>query len=400
MQIDVRQVPILRRGVVLEVHMVKADVAVFHSQRRVSLRVGDLGLLVQHLHDTLAAGDGAGQDHQHHGHHHQRHQDLAGVGEEGQQIAGQQGACRHLMAAQPHKGHDGAAHDQDHEGHEHHHKAEGPLRRVAELVAAGAEFLLLLVLPDEGFHHADGVQVLLHHQIQLVGGVLQRREERPHIADDDDHRHRQQRYGHQKHLTQAEADLHGLDQRRHQHHRCADAYAHSHEQRHLHRRHVVGQAGDEAGGGEMLDVGKGKPLHLLILRLPDIGAEAHGGLCRHHRRAYAASQRCHGHQEHLQPRQQDIAPVAVGDAHVHDGAHGLGQLQLQNRLPHRAQYAQQDIPPIAPCIRGELFQHTSSSSERFFATRRRSDVSSRISSGEKPRSNRSLTSCTMAVNLS
>ena len=90
MQIDVRQVPILRRGVVLEVHMVKADVAVFHGQRRVSLRVGDLGLLVQHLHDTLAAGDGAGQEHQHHGHHHQRHQDLAGVGEERHQVTGQQ----------------------------------------------------------------------------------------------------------------------------------------------------------------------------------------------------------------------------------------------------------------------------------------------------------------------
>ena len=26
----------------------------------------------------------------------------------------------------------------------------------------------------------------------------------------------------------------------------------------------------------MLDVGEGKPLHLLILRLPDVGAEAHG----------------------------------------------------------------------------------------------------------------------------
>ena len=235
MQVDVRQVPALRRGVILEIHVIEPDIAVVHSQCGIGLGIGDLGLFVQHLHDAPAAGDGTGQEHQHHGHHHQGHQDLAGIGEERHQVAGEQGALRHVVTAQPHQRHRGAAHDHDYDGHEHHHEPKGPLRRVAELIAAALEFLLLPLLADEGFHHADGVQILLHHQIQIIGGVLQRREKRPHVADDDDHREDQQRHCHQEHLAQVQTDLHGLYQRRHQHHRRTHTHAHAHEHGHLHR---------------------------------------------------------------------------------------------------------------------------------------------------------------------
>ena len=53
----------------------------------------------------------------------------------------------------------------------------------------------------------------------------------------------------------------------------------------------------------MLDVGKGEALYLLILRLPQVGAEAHGRLGGQRRRTHAAQQRLHGHQEHFQARQ-------------------------------------------------------------------------------------------------
>ena len=234
-QVDVVQVPCLRRGMVLEEDMLKADVAVFHGQAAVGPIVGDLRLLLQHLLDTLAAGDGTGQDHQHHGHHHQGHQDLAGIGEEGHQVAGQEGALRHVVAAQPHDRHDGAAHQQDHDGHEHHHKAEGTLGGVPQLVVALAELLGLLVLPDKGLHHPHSAEVLLHHQVHVVGGALQRGEEGAHIADDDHHRDHQQGHHHQEHLAQVKADLHGLDDGGDQHHRGADAHAHAHKQRHLYR---------------------------------------------------------------------------------------------------------------------------------------------------------------------
>ena len=340
MQVDIRQVPCLRRGMILEVHMVKADVAVLHGQGAVGLFVGDLRLLLQHLLDTLAAGDGAGQHHQHHGHHHQGHEDLTGVGEEGHQVAGEQRARRHVVAAQPHEGHDGAAHQHHHHRHEHHHKAEGPLGGLPQRIVAPAELLGLLFLADEGFHHAHGVEVLLHHKVHVIRGALQSGKERPHIADHHGHRQDQQRHHHQKHPAQVKADLQRLHQRGDQHDRGTNAHPHAHEQRHLHRGNVVGQPGDQRCGGEMLNIGKGKPLHLLILRLTHLRAEAHGGLCGKHRRAHAAGQCQKCQHQHLQTCQQNIGPVAVGDTHVHDLAHGLGQLQLQHRFRHGACHAQ------------------------------------------------------------
>ena len=370
---------------ILEIHMVKADIAVFHRQVGVRLTVGDLRLLLQNLLNTLGAGDGTGQEHQHHGHHHQGHQDLAGIGEESHQVAGQQRALRHIVATQPHDRHDGAAHQQDHHRHEHHHKAEGPLGGVPQLVAALAELLLLLVLPDEGFHHPHGVQVLLHHKVHIVGGALQRGEKGPYVPDNDHHRDDQQRHHHQKHLTQIKADLCGLDDGGDQHDRSADAHAHAHEQRHLHRGHVVGQAGDQGRGGKMLDIGKGKPLHLLIFRLTHLRTEAHGGLGGEHRRAYAACQRQQRQHQHFQAQQHNVAPVAAGDAHVHDIAHGLGQLQLQHRLRDGAGHAQQDPLAIALGI-GIKGSHSVSScvSLRLSARRSSSWRSVSRSSGEKP----------------
>ena len=304
------------------------------------------------------------------------------------------------MTAQPHDGHDSAAHEHDHNGHERDHEAEGPLGGVAQRITADAEFLLFLVLPDKGFYHPHGVQVLLHHQVHVVGGALQRREKRADVADDDDHRDDQQRDDHQEYLAQVQADLHGLDEGRDQHHRGADTHPHPHEQRHLHGGDVVGQPGDEAGSGEMLDVGKREPLHLLVLRLAQVRAEAHGRLGGQSRCAHAAQQRRDGHEEHLQPRQQDVAPVAAGDAHVHDLTHSLGQLQLQHGLAHGAQHAQQNKQSIALGIPGQLFQHGSISSSRLRATRSRKLSSCCFSSSVKFRSKRWFTCRTTAVNLS
>ena len=76
MQADILQVPGVAVLVVFEIDMIKVHVAVFHGQGRVGGGVGDLGLLLQHLHNALAAGDGPGQHHHHHGHHHQRHENF------------------------------------------------------------------------------------------------------------------------------------------------------------------------------------------------------------------------------------------------------------------------------------------------------------------------------------
>lgn len=57
-----------------------------------------------------------------------------------------------------------------------------------------------------------------------------------------------------------------------------------------HRRDVVGEPGDEGGGGKVLDVGKGEALYLPVLCVTDVGAEAHAGLGGQRRCAHTQRQ--------------------------------------------------------------------------------------------------------------
>ena len=82
----------------------------------------------------------------------------------------------------------------------------------------------------------------------------------------------------------------------------------------------------------MLNVGKGEPLHLGIFRGADVGAETHTGPGGQSRRPHAHHQGRQGHEDHFQAHGQNVLLVAVGNAHVHDLAHGLGQQQLQHSL--------------------------------------------------------------------
>ena len=110
-QIDVLQIPRLPLRIIAEIHMVEADGAVGHGQALLRRSVGDLRLLVENFLHTSAAGDGAGQHHHDHGHHHQRNEDLRHIGEKGDEVAGEQAALVHIVAADPQNGHDGAAHE-------------------------------------------------------------------------------------------------------------------------------------------------------------------------------------------------------------------------------------------------------------------------------------------------
>ena len=275
--------------------MVKVDRPAGHGQPLPGLFIGDLRLLVEYLHHTPAAGDGPCEHHHHHGYHHQRHEDFRHIGEKRNEVAGEQAPLKHIVSADPQHGYNGAAHEQKDQRHKHHHKAEGLFRHGLELFIAAGEFFLFHILPHEGFHHPDGVQILLHHQVQVVSGPLQGGEERPHPPQHQHHTQHQQRDHHQEHLAQPCADDKGHHQGRHQHHRGSHQHPHTHHQGHLQAAHIVGQPGNQRGRGKMLNVGKGKPLHLPILGGPEIGAEAHAGLGGKHRRPYAQRQ---GHQGH------------------------------------------------------------------------------------------------------
>ena len=148
-EINVAEVPLLRVAAVLEGHMVKVHGAVGHRQIRRGGPIGDVWDLVQHLRHALGAGNGPGEHHHDHGHHHQAHEHLGDIGEEGGQEAHLQFPGLDQGSAVPHDGDDGAVGDEHHNGHVHYHEPKGPLRDAPQSVVALAEFLLLIVLPDE-----------------------------------------------------------------------------------------------------------------------------------------------------------------------------------------------------------------------------------------------------------
>ena len=137
--------------------MVEADRPVRNGQFLLCRLIGDLRFLIEYLPHTLAAGDGAGQHHHHHGHHHQGNEDLRHIGEKGDEVAGEQTALVHIVAADPQHRHDGAAHEQNDHRHEHYNKAESFFRHGLESLVAPGKFILFHILPNKGLHHPDGV---------------------------------------------------------------------------------------------------------------------------------------------------------------------------------------------------------------------------------------------------
>ena len=289
-------------------------------------------MLVQHFHDTLAAGYGAGEDHQHHRHHHQRHQNFGNIGEKGDEVAREHGALVNIVSADPHHGGDSAAHQQHHNGHKGHHKAEGALGRLAQVLASRGKFCLFVVFAHIGFYHADSVQILLHHQIQLVGRLLQRGEIGTHLAQHNDHRKDQKGDHHKEHAAQAQGDGQRHHQRGDQHHRRAHHHTHTHHQRGLHRCHIVGQTCDEGRGGKALNIAEGELLHLLIFGAAQIGAEAHTGLGGQRSCTHTHCQRRQRHNDHFHTGGKNVGTVAVFDADVHDVTHRQRQKQLKDCL--------------------------------------------------------------------
>ena len=394
MQIHILQDPLRARRIILEGDVVEVDAAVLYLSRRLAavgagiqlgVVIGDGGLLPQHLRDPAGAGDGPGHHHEDHGDHHKRHHDLGDVGEERDELAGLQRTGIHHLAAEPHDGDDGAVNDEHHDGHVDDHHAESLFSVGLQVQISLGKLLPLVVLLHKGLDHPDARQVLLDHQVQRIGLFLHGPEAGACLGKDQHHRHDQHRQCHQKDIAELIADAHGQKQRRHQHHRCPHQQTHGEHQRHLQVVDVVGEPGHQRSGGELLDIGEGIILDMVILRRPQIGAEAHACDGRAGRRAQAKAQRHHGHDDHLDALAQNKVLIAVCDANIHNITHDQWNQQLKHRLRRAAQHAETDPLGIWPRMWPKRFQHCVRSSSRFRMIRSSRFRNSSVSWGVKPR---------------
>ena len=317
---------------VAEVHVVKGDRAVG------DVLFGGFGVLqvaglLEHFHDALPGALGDGDEHQDHGEHHQGGEDEHGVGDEaGQLPSGQLGAPGEHddPGAEPEQQHQAQV---DHKLHQRGVEGHVALCLAEAVVQPGGdplELLLLKVLPDEGLHHPDGLQVFL--DVEGVVGAKDLGEQGVRLfhqpvqaaAQQGDHDEKEQGE------LGAEHDAHG--QREDEHQRRPHGNAQDHLIGDLHVGHVGGQTGDQAGGGKVVNIGEGKALNVDVKVPPQVAGKTGGGGGRPGPGHQAEDQAQDHQDDHDEPQLHQGIHVAAVDALVNDLGGEEGQQDLQHHF--------------------------------------------------------------------
>ena len=287
-------------------------------------------MLVQHLHDTLGRGGGHGDHHKGHAQHHQSHEDVHDVTEQGIQLSGGNGTMEHIFCAEPAQGNVAAVHRHQHGRVIEAQTALSVDELVVEALAGLGVLLVLKALTHKALDHADGGHILLHRGVQVVV-VLEHAVKDVEGGDHDAGQHHHQKdYRHHEHQRQRAADDHSHEQCEHQMHRGTHAHALDHLERILHVGHIGGHTGDKARRGELVDVGEGIVLDVLIHGIAQIAGKA-GGCLGGIFTGQNAQQQSNGcHQESEQAVLDDGMHVALFNAQVDDEGHDGGQKHIHD----------------------------------------------------------------------
>ena len=321
---DVVQDRLAGAVLVLEGDVVEADAAVLDLLHG-SLGGGQVGLLVQDFHDALCGSGGHGDHDESHAQHHQSHQDVHDVAEQSIQLAGGQRAVQDVLCAEPAQGNVAAVNSRQHGGVVEAQTALCVDELLIQTLAGFGVLLILEALADEALDHADSGDVLLHGGVQVVV-ILENTVENFEGGDHDACQHGQQEGdGHHEDEGQRTADTERHDECEHQMDRGAHTHALHHLEGILQVGHVGGHTGDEAGGGEFVDVGEGVVLDILIHRIAQVAGKAGGRLGGVLAGQNAQQQGDGRHCEGEQAVFDDGVHIALFNAKVDDERHDGGQ---------------------------------------------------------------------------
>ena len=168
-QIHVFQTAFIFPLAVTEADMVEVHAAVRHRGHGIC-RTGNVTLLVQHFHNTLAGGTGHGDHNEHHRQHHQAGQNLNGIGHQAHQFASGQCPADDHSGTEPRYQNQTDVHAELHQRHVKCQPLFCPGKVLINVLRNAGKLLDLVFFPHKGFHHANPVQVLLCHVVQLVIG--------------------------------------------------------------------------------------------------------------------------------------------------------------------------------------------------------------------------------------
>ncbi len=254
--------------------MVEYDFAVSDFLHAISrrLQAGDLSDDFHHP----GAGHGHDDLDEYHGEHHQRHEQCHDVGEQRHQGANLHGTVHNLLSSHPADKENRGIHRQ------HHHRLVEnqylfcPFVDFVDILTGFVKVSRLESFPDKGLHHPDARCVFLHEFIQLVVFFEHLHENRVNELHHPENQDSQ--YNQNRHDPPAQTAGGGEDhEQTGQHHEGgADGYTDDHLVGHLQVVHICHHAGDQAAGGELVDVFKGEVLNVPELRIPDVFRKSAG----------------------------------------------------------------------------------------------------------------------------
>ena len=267
--------------------------------------------------DALGGHTGTGQHDGHHGQHQEGHDDLHGVGDEGNHLAHLHVAGIHGLAAEPDDQQAGAVHDEGHERHHGHHGPVGEQLGAHQFFAGLVEAFLFKGFAAEGTHRHDTGQDLAADEVQPVHQRLHDLEFGHGNVHQEDDQAEQERHVQHDDPCQARVALHHV-------HHAADTqngrighHPQQDDADELHLLDVVGGAGDEGSGGEILDLRVGEMDNAgegLLPQVPADGGRHPGGDEAHQ----------NGDNDHQQGQAQHLAAHVEQIPHLHVVGHALG----------------------------------------------------------------------------
>ena len=311
MQVDIVERLALRMRGILKAHVVKVDGAVGNLEHGLG-RVGDCGLGGKHLGNAVCRLVGHGHHDKDHRQLHQTHQNLEAIGKDGGELAHvEQGALARddELGAQVDDDDERAVDADVHHGVIEGEQLFGAGEVHLDVARGGGELLFLVVLAHIALDHAHAGDVFLDGLVERVVLAEHAGKDRAHLIDDKEQAKAQQRNDDQ--VDHGDAAAHGVGhgKGKDQHQWRAHGDADEHHKGLLHVVDVGGEAGDERGARELIDVGKAERLDLVEQVVTQVLGEAAARMTAGDAGSGTKSER----------RQCDEHQKACGGKHLGDG---------------------------------------------------------------------------------
>lgn len=308
--------------------MVEVDAAVGDGRNGLR-RIVHIRFFVNHFRNTGGACRALGELDEDHGQHHERTQDRHDITEQGRELTGGKTPLHDEMRTIPTQGDDAAVHDEVHyravQGHERlrfHVQVEKAESRLVELPH-------LVMLPHEGLHDADGIDILLHDPVQGIHLEKDLLEEFRGTGNEDGEEDAQHDHRHEEDDTQFLMDEETHPEGRYHVERRPEGSPQQHLERILDAGHVGRHPRHQAGGGEFVDIREREPLDVPIHGETQVRRQAGAAVRCEPTRQDAENETQAGNPHHHRPVPVDIRQAARPDALVDDG-----RRHIRNQHPH------------------------------------------------------------------